>query len=198
MKIHFLLAVMVVALVACSKDDASKNQVEVPKVAEQQVATAADAPIKDVCEEQQWTVIFKCTIKKQPLTYCQHVENDTRIIEMNAKVNNIEIAAQANDSEKNSPIKIQSVFDKPVSFDTIYFEDNQSTFALTRCNGMCVQAPWLTVYKGNNKTLVAQCDEDSVTVDTIDSQYKTDKKGRIVKNGLYQEKKSPLNFDAPN
>jgi hypothetical protein len=63
---------------------------------------------------------------------------------------------------------------------------------------MCVQPPWFTIFKGGTKKLVAQCDEDSVTVDSIDSQYKTDKKGRMIKDSLYQEKKSQLNFDAPN
>jgi len=82
--------------------------------------------------------------------------------------------------------------------DTIYFEENKTTYALTRCNGMCVQPPWFTIFKGNTKKLVAQCDEESVTVDNLDSQYKTDKKGRIIKDGLYQEKKSQFNFDAPN
>ena len=90
------------------------------------------------------------------------------------------------------------MFEKPVSLDTIYFEENKTTYALTRCNGMCVQPPWFSIFKGGTKKVVAQCDEDSVTVDEIDSQYKTDKKGRIIKDGLYQEKKSQLNFDAPN
>jgi hypothetical protein len=136
--------------------------------------------------------------KKQPLTICNVIMSDTRIVTVKAKINNIEINASVDDSKKNSPIKLQFVFDKPVSLDTIYFEENETTYALTRCNGMCVQPPWFTIFKGSTKKLVAQCDEESVTVDKIDSKYKTDKKGRIIKDGLYQEKKSQLNFDALN
>lgn len=154
--------------------------------------------VDEMCEVDGSPPIFMCTIKKQPLTLCTAVMNDTRIFSVKAKINNIEIYASVNDSKKNSPIKLQSVFEKPISLDTIYFEENKTTYALTRCNGMCVQPPWLTIFKGGTKKLVAQCDEDSVTVDSIDSQYKTDKKGRIIKDGLFQEKKSSLNFDAPN
>jgi hypothetical protein len=153
---------------------------------------------EEICEVDGSPPIFMCTIKKQPLTFCTATMNDTRIVTVKAKIANVEIYASVNDSKKNSPIKLQSVFEKPVSLDTIYFEENKTTYALTRCNGMCVQPPWFTIFKGNTKKLVAQCDEESVTVDNLDSQYKTDKKGRIIKDGLYQEKKSQFNFDAPN
>ena len=154
--------------------------------------------VEEMCEVDGSPPIFMCTIKKQPLTICNAIMSDTRIVTVKAKINNIEINASVDDSKKKSPIKLQSVFVKPVSLDTIYFEENKTTYALTRCNGMCVQPPWFTIFKGGTKKLVAQCDEESVTIDKIDSQYKTDKKGRIIKDGLYQEKKSQLNFDAPN
>ena len=152
---------------------------------------------EEICEVDGSPPIFMCTIKKQPLTFCTAIMNDTRIVTLKAKIGNTKIDASVDDSKKNSPIKLQSVFEKPVSLDTIYFEENKTTYALTRCNGMCVQPPWLTIFKGSTKKLVAQCDEESVTVDSIDLQYKTDKKGRIIKDGLYQEKKSQLNFDGP-
>lgn len=155
--------------------------------------------VEEFCEDAAGgPPIFMCTIKKQPLKFCVSTMNDIRLFSVTGKINNIEIMAGVNDSKKNSPIKLQSVFEKPVSLDTIYFEENKTTYALTRCNGMCTQPPWFSIFKGSTKKVVAQCDEDSVTVDEIDSQYKTDKKGRIIKDGLYQEKKSQLNFDAPN
>lgn len=154
--------------------------------------------VEEMCEADGSPPIFMCTIKKQPLKFCQAIMSDVRIVSVTGKINNIEINAGVNDSKKNSPIKVQSVFEKPVSLDTIYFEENKTTYALTRCNGMCVQPPWFSIFKGGTKKVVAQCDEDSVTVDEIASQYKTDKKGRIIKDGLYQEKKSQLNFDPPN
>ena len=154
--------------------------------------------VEEICEVDGSPPIFMCTIKKQPLTLCTAVMNDTRIVTVKAKIGNTKINASVDDSKKNSPIKLQSVFEKPVSLDTIYFEENKTTYALTRCNGMCVQPPWLTIFMGSTRKLVAQCDEESVTVDYIDSQYKTDKKGRIIKDSLYQEKKSQFNFDPPN
>ena len=172
----YLFALLVVPIFACGQANAAE----------------------EICEVDGSPPIFMCTIKKQPLTFCTANMNDTRIVTVKAKIDNVEIYASVNDSKKNSPIKLQSVFEKPISLDTIYFEENKTTYALTRCNGMCVQPPWFTIFKGNTKKLVAQCDEESVTVDNLDSQYKTDKKGRIIKDGLYQEKKSQFNFDAPN
>jgi hypothetical protein len=174
MKSYFLLALLVAPAFALGQDGTSG----------------------EICDNG--SPIFVCSIKKHPLSFCESTMNDIRIVDVKARIGNSEIFASVNDSKKNSPIKLQSVFEKPVSFDTIYFEKNKTTYALTRCNGMCVQPPWFTVFEGNTKKLVAQCDEDSVTVDTIDSQYKTDKKGRMVKNSLYQEKKSQLNFNAPD
>ena len=161
-------------------------QVTQPAVAESKPECPSGAPM-----------IFGCTVKKQPLTYCQLDVSDTTEVVLAAKIDGKEIVASASDAGKQSPIKIQSVFDKPVSYDTTYFEEDGKTYALTRCNGMCMQPPWLTIYNGNTKVLTAQCDEESVVADNFDTQYKTDKKGRIIKDGLYQSKKSSLNFDAP-
>lgn len=159
-------------------------------------AKASPVSKKTICDEQEWDTVFKCTIKNEPLTYCQHIESDIRIIELNGKINGKEISASTFEGDKSPPMKMQSIYDKPLTYDTVYFEREGNTYALTRCNGMCALPPWFTIYKGSKKLLVASCDEDSVT-DNFDSQYKTDKRGKIVKNGLYQEKSSKLNFDSP-
>lgn len=151
---------------------------------------------RNICDEQEWDTVFQCTIKNEPLTYCQHIESDIRIIELNGKINGKEISATTFEGEKSPPIKIQSIYEKPVTYDSVYFESEGNTFALTRCNGMCALPPWFTVYKGNKKLLVASCDDDSV-IDNFDTQYKVDNRGKIVKNKLYQEKSSKLNFDSP-
>lgn len=196
-KIAFI-AIGTAFLFGCGSEEPQKVA-EAPKQPEiQQPPAAQQAPepeVKPSCPTGE--PIFACTVKKKPLTYCQQDASDTQEVVLSAKIDGREIVAVASDADKKAPIKMQSVFDKPMTYATAYFEDNGYTYALTRCYGMCFTPPWLTIFQGDKKVAVAQCDEDSVDADNFEKQYKTDKKGRMIKNGLYQEKKSNLNFDAP-
>lgn len=193
-----LIVLFGLALLGCDSGQPQKVA-EAPKQPEAQQPAPAPQPaepeVKPSCPTGE--PIFACTIKKKPLTYCQQDVSDSQEVVLSTKIDGKDIVAVASDAGKKAPIKMQSVFDKPVSYETAYFEDGGFTYALTRCYGMCTTPPWLTIFQGDKKVTVAQCDEDSVEADNFEKQYKTDKKGRMIKNGLYQEKKSNLNFDAP-
>jgi hypothetical protein len=200
MKNKFLLGLIAIALIGCGSEEPQKAA-EAPKAAEAAPPPSVipqpvqqTAKVEPSCGDAE--AIFMCTIKNKPLTMCQEIMSDFRVVSLEANVDGKEISASANDSEAKSPIKIQSVYDHPITYDTAYFEDRGDTYAITRCNGMCVQPPWLTIYTGGKKSLVAQCDEESST-DNFYKQYKTNKKGKIIKDGLYQEKSTKLNFDGP-
>ena len=198
MKKNVFIVIAAALLFGCGSEEPQKVA-EAPKQPEVQqappVQQAPEPEVKPSCPTGE--PIFACSIKKKPLTYCQQDVSDTQEVVLSTKIDGKEVVAVASDAGKKSPIKIQTVFDKPMSYDTAYFEDNGYTYALTRCYGMCSQPPWLTIFQGDKKVAVAQCDEDSVEADNFEKQYKTDKKGRMIKNALYQEKKTNLNFDAP-
>lgn len=194
---NIVIAMTTFALLGCGSEEPQKVAVA-PKQSEAQQTLppppAPEAEVKPSCNGGE--AVFLCTLKKRPLTLCSQDVSDSREVVLTANVDGKEIMAVASDAERKSPIKIQTVYIHPTSYDTVYFEDNGNTYAITRCP-QCMQSPWLTVYKGDSKVLVAQCDDESVSVDNIDTQYKKDKKGRVIKDGLYQEKKSSLNFYAP-
>lgn len=196
MKKSILVCLSALSLWGCGSEEAPKVA-EAPKQPEVQQQPAQPAPVADVKPTCGVAApVFMCTVNKRPLTLCTQDVSDTQEVVLTANVDGKEIVAAADDASKSSPIKVESVYVQPTTYNSIYFEDQGSTYALTRCPE-CMQSPWLTIYKGNQKVLTAQCDDDSVSEDRIDMQFKRDKKGRVIKDGLYQEKKSKLNFTSP-
>lgn len=160
-----------------------------------------------VCGEGE-KLVFSCKIKGEPLNYCYADQGGVRGLIGNTKVNGKTISFAAHDlrdsGEKPPYANVQVIpsnMDGRDFFTTVYITElDKTTYAITQCGGMRCgvlgDQPWFTIYKGVKKVSNVACDEGSVTVQSFN--YKLDNKGRVVNDGLYQEKKTKLNFGPPD
>jgi len=152
-------------------------------------------------------LIFSCKVKGESLNYCYADQGGAHSLEGKTKLDGKAVSFIAHDlrdsGEKPPYANVQetpSNVDGRDQFTTVYItEKDNTTYAVTQCGGMrcgiLADQPWFTVYKGTKKILNSACDEGSVTIQSFN--YKLNNKGKVINDGLYQEKKTKLDFNPP-
>lgn len=181
-----------------------------PKVAELKAKEVATKDVKTAqqsgCNEGEKT-IFSCTIKGKPLNYCYIEQGGMRMITLRANLNGDVIETSAYDlrdsGEKPPYAEVQHKASNSDGRDvhmTVFMEGVEGkTYAITECGGMRCgiyrDQPWFSIFNKGKRVFNELCDEDSLKKNYFD--YKYDKKGRIVNDGLFRAIKKKLNVDPP-
>lgn len=164
------------------------------------------------CDEDE-TLIMSCTIKGQPLNYC-YSDIEVRGVRLVTKLNGMDISFAAYDNRDSfDPPPYAEVQTKPDSEDSrnqhvsVFIKDIHSgtasqgkTFAVHECFGpTCgyyLGRPWFSIYDKKGQRIYNEaCDDDSLQGPGFD--YKYDKKGRVLNDGLYRPIKNKLNVNPP-
>jgi len=143
------------------------------------------APAEDYSAQyREQNTVFRCTVKGKRVAYQKHFDSEDAHISITLENINPKRLMPEYDYRTDAKQLLYVAEEKGNRFSvtTVYFQDKDTTFGISQCEGMMCGNPnqlySFTVYKNNKKTYQEFCDEGSEK--EFSFPFGTDKSGKLV------------------